>query len=154
MVNIIVITIIIIIIIIIVVVVIIIIIIIIIIIPKQLKLNFPLKYIRCPYCSVIKWWLVHKLSTFSIQESGGPIWTWELRRRGVCQYLLPAVVRSWSRNGGLQTILSLLSACPVICILFFYYRAKTPLHVRQVSGRKTNEYCGSFRITSLSSWQR
>ena len=30
------------------------IIIIIIIIPKQLKLNFPLKYIRCPYCSVIK----------------------------------------------------------------------------------------------------
>ena len=46
-----------------VVVVIIIIIIIIIIIPKQLKLNFPLKYIRCPYCSVIKWWLVHKFSS-------------------------------------------------------------------------------------------
>ena len=43
--------------------VVIIIIIIIIIIPKQLKLNFPLKYIRCPYCSVIKWWLVHKFTS-------------------------------------------------------------------------------------------
>ena len=105
---------------------IIIVVVIIIIIPKQLKLNFPLKYIWCPYCSVIKWWLVHKFSSlFAPNKQRFPSKRVEalfepgtLRRCGVCQYLLPAVVRSWSRNKGLQTIISLLSACPVICICY------------------------------------